>query len=152
MSMGSPPRHAPSRASICFASRPEVTRRPRGRGRVSRRRPAVPRGGWPVLLALVAWLAAGRARAATVLIVPPVSPSAAAAETLSRLHGELLAVGLAVAVATRPEAGVSGGTNPRAWLERLATERGLDAALEIIDGAPQPAVDVWIFSREPGRV
>lgn len=104
-----------------------------------------------MLLALVAWLAAGRARAATVLIVPPVSPSAAAAETLSRLHGELLAVGLAVAVATRPEAGASGGTNPRAWLERLATERGLDAALEIIDGAPQPAVDVWIFSREPGR-
>lgn len=103
------------------------------------------------LLALVAWLSAARAQAATVLIVRPAAPSPAAAETLSRLHGELLAVGLAVEVATQPDAARSGGTNPRAWLEKLATERALDAALEILDGPPQPAVDVWIFSGERGR-
>jgi len=116
---------------------------------VSRRRSAAAPLGWSLFLALLVWLAAARAQAATVLIVRPAAPSAAAAETLSRLHGELLAVGLAVAVVERPAA--AGGTNPRAWLERLATERGLDAALEIIDGTPQPAVDVWIFSREPPR-
>lgn len=98
-------------------------------------------------MCLVAW----RVQAATVVIVRPVSPSPAAAETLSRLHGELLAVGLSVAVVARPGSAASAGNNPRAWLERLATEGALDAALEIIDGTPQPAVDVWIFSREPGR-
>lgn len=116
---------------------------------MSRRRRAVAPIRWSALLALLTCLAAARAQAATVLIVRPATPSPAAAETLSRLHGELLAVGLTVAVAERPAA--TGGTNPRAWLERLATERGLGAALEIIDGTPQPAVDVWIFSREPGR-
>lgn len=121
---------------------------------MSRRRRADEPIGWSVFLvslSLLVWFAGARAQAATVLIVRPAAPSPAAAETLSRLHGELLAVGLAVAVAGRPAAADGINSNPRAWLERLATERGVDATLEIIDGTPQPAVDVWIFSRERGH-
>lgn len=112
---------------------------------MSRRRRLAARLAAGVVLSLL-FLAPARARAATVLIVRPAAPSPAAAETLSRLHGELLAVGLAVDVAVGPD-----HADTRAWMRRAAQERALDAALEILDGGPLPAVDVWIFPGGSGE-
>jgi len=91
------------------------------------------------------------------MIVRPTAPSPAATETLSRLRGELLAVGLTVEVVARSALRSSDGSSSRAWLEQVAAERHVDGALDIIDtGAPASgatpvlaAVDVWTFSREP---
>lgn len=80
-----------------------------------------------------------------------VRPSGTATEILSRLRGELLSVGLSVDIAERPAQATSDGTSSRAWMERAAAERAIDAALDIIDGAAPAAVDIWIFSSTSGR-
>ena len=85
------------------------------------------------------------------MIVRPAAPSPAATETLSRLRGELLSVGLTVEVVTRPSLRPSDGSSSRAWLEQSATERRVDGALDIVDTGAPAAVDVWTFSREPHR-
>jgi len=85
------------------------------------------------------------------MIVRPPAPSPAAGETLSRLRGELLSVGLTVEVVARPSVWPSDGSSSRAWLEQIAAERHVDGALDIVDSGPPAAVDVWTFSREPHR-
>ncbi|HEX2657555.1 MAG TPA: hypothetical protein VHU40_04760 [Polyangia bacterium] len=86
-----------------------------------------------------------------VMLVRPPTPSASATEILSRLRGELLSVGLSVDIAERSVQATSDGTSSRAWMERAAADRRLDAALDIIDGAAPAAVDIWIFSSASGR-
>ena len=107
--------------------------------------------GLAVFVALLASSLTARAQSAAVLVVRPDAPSAAAAETLSRLHGELLSVGLEVEVTARPARAASDSTSARSWLEGVAAERTLDAVLDIVDGGPTAAVDIWIFSKEPRR-
>ena len=55
------------------------------------------------LVAALAWsLAAARAEAAKVLIVRPAAVSPELSETLSRLKGEVLSLGLELAIVERP--------------------------------------------------
>jgi len=95
-------------------------------------------GPWPrrAVPVLVVWLWAARAQAAVVVIVRPAAPSPAAIETLSRLRGELLSVGLTVEVVARPALRPSDGSSSRAWLEQVAAERHADGALDIVDKGP----------------
>jgi len=99
------------------------------------------------LLASLAYLRAAPLEAATVLIVRPASPSAALTETVSRLHGELLSVGLDVTIAERTAARGPDGASSPDWLEELAIERGLNAAIDVIGDATPQAVDIWVFER-----
>jgi hypothetical protein len=95
---------------------------------------------------VVSW--AAPARAAIVMIVRPAVPSPVTSEALSRLRGELLSVGLTVEVVTRPSLRPPDGSSSRAWLARIAAERHVDGALDVVDGVAPAAVDVWTFSRE----
>jgi hypothetical protein len=95
-------------------------------------------------LSLLLWSA--RAEAAKVIIVQPNRASPEVNETLSRLRGELLSLGVDVAIAERPDAPGVNASAPRAWVERLATERDPDAILDVGDAAPA-TVDVWVFER-----
>jgi hypothetical protein len=101
------------------------------------------------LLIVLLW--AVHAQAATVVIVRPAGPSPEATETASRLHGELLSLGVDVTIAERP---ASRATDSRAWVERLAVDRQADAVIDIVDrdgAAASTAVDVWVFERRSGR-
>ena len=85
--------------------------------------------------------------AATVAIVRPQSASPDWTETLSRLHGELLSVGLEVEITEGPAGRGLGTTEARAWLEKLAAERGVDAIIDIIGDVAPVAVDVWLVDK-----
>jgi len=101
------------------------------------------------VVASLLWLAVGRVQAATVMIVRPASPSPELTEAVSRLHGELLAVGLAVMIVDRDGAAGSAGESPPDWLEELAHERRIDAAIDVLGGARLEAADVWVFPPAP---
>ena len=94
-------------------------------------------------LTLLFW--AAPVHAVTVAIVRPAIPSPSLTETLSRLHGELLSVGLQVEIADRP-ATLSPGAG-RAWLEGVASEREADAIIDIVGERVPAAVDVWIIDK-----
>ena len=86
------------------------------------------------------------------MIVRPAAPSAALTETVSRLHGEMLSVGLTVMIAERAEAARTEGTDgasARAWLERMAIDGGIDAAIDVIGDGRVEAADVWVFQPAP---
>ena len=97
--------------------------------------------------ALLGWAAS--VHAATVVIVRPLGASPDLNETLSRLHGELLSVGLEVEMADRPAAPGLGTTELRAWLEEMAAARGACAVLEIVGDRAPFAVDVWVIEKPP---
>ena len=71
---------------------------------------------------LIVSLWAARAEAAKVVIVRPGAVSPEVNETLSRLQGEVLSLGLEVALTERPAP--ANASESRAWVERLATECG----------------------------
>jgi hypothetical protein len=108
----------------------------------------VVRLAFPALLASVACPWAARVDAATVMIVRPVSPSAELTETVSRLHGEMLSVGLTVMLAERP-GGAGDGASARTWLESVASDRGIDAAIDVIGDGQVEAADIWVFQPAP---
>ena len=85
--------------------------------------------------------------AATVAIVRPPHPSPDLTETLSRLHGELLSVGLEVEITDGPAVGGLSTTNSRPWLEKLAAERGVDAVINIVGDLAPFAVDIWLVDK-----
>ena len=107
----------------------------------------VVRAALSVLLASLAGLWGTRLDAATVMIVRPASPSAELTETVSRLHGEMLSVALDVLIAERP--GGADGASARAWLERVAIDRGIDAAIDVIGDGRVEAADIWVFQPAP---
>jgi hypothetical protein len=94
-----------------------------------------------VLSATLVCLAAP-AKAMTVAIVRPPSPSAEMTQAVVRVHGELLSVGLEVEIADGPVARELGTSASRAWLAELATKLGASAIIDIVGNAA--AVDVWI--------
>jgi hypothetical protein len=100
-----------------------------------------------VSLLLLFWTAP--LHAATVAIVRPPGASPDLTETLSRLHGELLSVGLEVEITDGPAARGLGTADPRAWLENLAAERGVDAIIDIAGEVAPVVVDIWIVHRTP---
>jgi hypothetical protein len=98
---------------------------------------------------LLVW--AGRVHAAHITILRPPRSSPEHAEALFRLKGELLALGLKVEIADRPARRAPDQTDPRAGLERMAAERGIDAIIDVVGEAVPTAVDIWIFQRSPRR-
>ncbi len=96
-----------------------------------------------LLATTVAWTAP--ASATTVVIVRPPNASSEVAETLTRLHGELLSVGVDVPMVERPAADNSAGTDWRSWLDEVAGKRGAAAVVDIIGDDSVVAVDVWIL-------
>lgn len=90
----------------------------------------------------------GRAGAATVAILRPSSDAAAIGEALFRLKGELLAVGLSVAISERPPTQPMDSEETRAWLEQTASERHIDAFIDVVGTSTPEAADVWIRERE----
>ncbi|HEY8944126.1 MAG TPA: hypothetical protein VIM73_07685, partial [Polyangiaceae bacterium] len=100
-----------------------------------------------VAFALCWW---SQAYAATIGLVRPSSGSPAITESLFRLQGELMAVGLEVRMIARPPSAGSSSAETKAWLEEFTTERELDAVIDVL-GDPTPiAVNVWILHR-PSR-
>ena len=102
-----------------------------------------------VLLSSVACLGAGRLNAATVMIVRAASPSPELTETVSRMHGEMLSVGLAVTIVERPAGAGTDGASARAWLESAAVDHGSDAAIDVIGDGRVEAADIWVFQPAP---
>jgi hypothetical protein len=90
----------------------------------------------------VAWTAP--ASATTVVIVRPSNAASEVAETLTRLHGELLSVGVDVPMVDRPDPRNSAGTDWRSWLDEVVGKRGAAAVVDIIGDDQVVAVDVWI--------
>ncbi|HEY5281281.1 MAG TPA: hypothetical protein VIM14_00690 [Polyangia bacterium] len=89
--------------------------------------------------------------AATVAIVRPLNPSPELTETLSRLHGELLSVGLDVEITDGPATRGLGTADWRAWLEKLVAERGVDAVIQIVIDMAPVAVDIWLVDKRSRR-
>lgn len=106
----------------------------------------------PLLCVLCAVLWFGRAEAASVAILRPTSNAPAVKEALFRLKGELLAVGLAVSVADRPRGLESSSEAFREWFERVATEQGFDAVIDLFGGGAPLEVDIWLWERSPRRL
>lgn len=102
---------------------------------------------WPVVLSSVLLVWVAHVQAATVAIVRPPNPSPDLAEILSRLHGELLSVGLEVEMTQRPSTPRLAALEWRAWLEKWVAERGVEAVIESVDDAVPIAVDVWLVDR-----
>ncbi len=98
---------------------------------------------------LLSWTAP--AYAVTVAIVRPLNPSAEMTETLVRLHGELLSVGLDVEIADGPADRGLGATNPRAWLKKWAAEHGFDAVIDIASDHGLVSVEVWVTDKAPRK-
>lgn len=94
---------------------------------------------------------AAEAYAATVAILSTVGPSRDVSEAIYRLRGELASLKLDVLLLRRPASSELRGSDARAWLERTAQARGIDAAVEVIGETTPEAVDVWIFQRAPWR-
>jgi|GEM_PF-518845 len=103
-----------------------------------------------LLAALLAW--AAPAQAATVVIVRPLHTSPELNENLSRLHGELLSLGLEVEIAGRPAAHGPYPADWRAWLEALAAARGASAVIDLIGDSAPFAVDIWVMEKSPHRL
>lgn len=91
------------------------------------------------------------ARAATVAILSGAASSPALSEANNRLRGELSSLRLTILLLRRPALDERGEVDGRAWLERTAEARGIDAALEVLGESTPEAVDVWIFQRSLPR-
>lgn len=84
-----------------------------------------------------------------VVIIQPASAAPALTETMSRLRGELLSLGLGVAIAERPGPGAQGTMDPRSWLERDTDGRGPDAVIDVDPALA--AVDIWVLEKKSRR-
>jgi hypothetical protein len=90
------------------------------------------------------------AHAATVAIVSPPFPAAEMTEALNLLRGELLSVGLGVAMEGRPADHDQLGPDARRWLEDLAA-KGASAIVDAVEVDAGLTVDVWIVKTNPLR-
>jgi hypothetical protein len=105
----------------------------------------------PLLWSLLSLFLAVRAEAAKVLIMRPASASAAVEETVSRLRGEVLSLGLEVAIAVRPAGLGANAADVPAWVNHLAPERQTDAVIDLVDDAAPATIDIWVVDRRSGR-
>ncbi len=108
----------------------------------------LPLGRWwlalwlPLLLLLTT-----PATARTVAIVRPPASSPALTETVTRLRGELLAVGLSVQVVRR--SATTDDSASRVWFRDLTAGAEFVALIEVVGDAPPFAVDVWVLTKTP---
>ncbi len=87
----------------------------------------------------------------TVAIVWPPNPCAEVTEALTRVHGELLSVGLNAAKSNRPPSRGVQGADSRAWLQEVASEHDARAIIDVVGDDALLALDVWVIKKEPGR-
>jgi hypothetical protein len=106
----------------------------------------------PSIAALGLLLLAAPANAGTVAIVQPPSPTADLTETVSRLHGELISVGLEVRMIAAPEERSANRTDSRLWMEKIAASGGIDAVIDIVGDDAPIWVDVWVIEKSPRRL
>jgi hypothetical protein len=104
-----------------------------------------------MVLALLASLAPARAEAAKVVILRPAGATPALKETLSRLQGEVLSLGLEVSIVERPATPYTTATESRARMERMAVERDSDAVMDVIGDATPAAVDILVLEGRARR-
>lgn len=104
------------------------------------------------LLVVFTLLWGSRADAATVAILRPAHDAPELDEAVFRLQGELLAVGLAVALSERPPSEDTRSEQARAWFEQRSRESGIDAFIDVVGERTPVAVDVWLCEREPRRL
>jgi hypothetical protein len=90
--------------------------------------------------------------AATVTLVEPDCASQIVTETLSRIHGELLAVGLEVTQVASPKSRDVTRSSLREWVENRAIEYKLDAIIDLVCDSEPTAVDVWTIERSRNRI
>jgi hypothetical protein len=88
--------------------------------------------------------------AATVSILLPPYPRADVTEALNLLRGELLSVGLDVAMEHRPADHDQLGPNSRRWLDGLAAG-GSRAVVDVVEVDAGLTVDVWVVKTHPLR-
>lgn len=100
------------------------------------------------LATLLLW--AGQARATTVAVLWPPSPSADVTQAMTLLRGELLSVGVEVKDLNRNDTRRAGEADSVAWLEDLAT-KGNSAVIDPIGDDALEAVDVWLVKTSPQR-
>jgi hypothetical protein len=101
------------------------------------------------LLAISTFLWSRPAQAVTVALLRPSSQAAALGEALSRLQGELIALGVSVTIIDEPGVRDAKPEEQRASLERTARERGIDAFIAVVGDEVPEAADVWILHRSP---
>ena len=99
----------------------------------------------------IASLAAVRAQAATIVIIRPTGPSPELTETVSRLHGELLSLGIDVAFVEPAGGPASRPADPRARLEPIATAWNADAVIDVGAAAATETVDIYVLDRRAHR-
>jgi len=106
----------------------------------------------PFLVSLILLLFALPANAATVAIVQSNGGVAGITETVSRLHGELISVGLEVEMISPPQDSSPDHSNLRPWVEKLAAAGGIDAVINVVGDDAPSWVDVWVIERSPRRL
>ncbi len=103
------------------------------------------------MLSLALLIGTASARAATVAIVRPANPSPVMTETLVRLHGELTSVGFEAEIVDGPAGEGGNSVQSRAWLERLARLRKVDAVVAIVGDVSPDSVEVWVIDKVTGK-
>jgi len=96
-------------------------------------------------------LAGARAQAATIVIIRPTGPSPELTETVSRLHGELLSLGLDVAFVEPAGGPASRPPDPRARLEPISAAYNADAVIDVAGAPATAAVDIYVIDRRARR-
>lgn len=110
-----------------------------------------PRATISCLLLLAALVCTAPVVAETVAILRPRSAAPGLRETIFRLKGELLSVGLDVEVVERPASSESGEPELRVSLSQMAAERGLDAIIDVVGKSAPVAVEIWVFEPTPNQ-
>ena len=144
-------RHGPSRTNIFIAS--PVAAMPDRRGLSSARRSDAVHARVQTLRFLLLFVLPGpRARTGGHDRHRPTGgASPELTETVSRLHGELLSLGLEVAFA-EPSAGPAPRpADPRARLQPIATARDADAVIELDAALGAATVDIYVLDRRTHR-
>lgn len=89
--------------------------------------------------------------AATVVIVRPENASPAMAETVVRIHGELISSGFDVEMVDGEALAPAASAQPHELLERLAEQRRADAVVAIVGDVSPNSVEVWVVDKVTGK-
>jgi hypothetical protein len=100
------------------------------------------------LTAFLVW--AAPARATTVAILSPPTPSAAVTQVLTLLRGELLSLGIEITASDWVAERDAREANSVAWLEDFAA-RGASAVIHAVGDGVLEMIDVWIIKTSPRR-
>jgi hypothetical protein len=104
-----------------------------------------------VILAFAILLWPAPAFAATVVIMRPANSTPAMAETVVRIHGELISAGFGVEIVDGSALDGLMGRQSRDSLERLAEQRGADAVVAIVGDVAPNSVEVWVVDKVTGK-